>query len=131
MKLKYHVSHKYPITLLKRKKNVLNFKLLPLYFYPPIYVYYWFIRSDNTKIREFRSRYKKDRLNWDILKDYKGNIPFFLSGGIDLESISEISNLKSRLPNLYAIDINSKFELEPAVKDVNKLKLFQNELSRK
>jgi phosphoribosylanthranilate isomerase len=56
--------------------------------------------------------------DWKILDNYPSTKPFFLSGGIgiaELDSIKEIS--KTNLP-IYAIDINSKFEIEPGLKNV-------------
>ena len=66
--------------------------------------------------------------NWSILKKYTGNTPFFLSGGIDSFHANEIRTFKH--PKLYAIDINSKFELAPAVKDVNKIANFVTEIKK-
>lgn len=53
--------------------------------------------------------------DWTILEKYKSGKPFFLSGGIGMDEIPLIKNLK--LP-IYAIDINSKFEMEPGLKNV-------------
>jgi phosphoribosylanthranilate isomerase len=61
--------------------------------------------------------------DWTILKKYNSDKPFFLSGGIgisELKAIEEIS--KTNLP-IYAVDINSKFEIEPGLKNKN---LFSN-----
>lgn len=61
--------------------------------------------------------------DWKVLEKYPSNKPFFLSGGIgpeELNSIKEI--LKTQLP-IHALDLNSKFETEPGLKD--KL-LFEN-----
>jgi len=60
--------------------------------------------------------------NWQILKNYKYNIPFFLSGGISEEHIEEIKQLN--IPQLVAIDINSKFEIEPGLKNTEQVKQF-------
>jgi phosphoribosylanthranilate isomerase len=57
--------------------------------------------------------------DWDILKQYPYTKPFFLSGGLSLDNIAEVSSLKS-LP-LYGIDVNSRFEISPGLKDVAKL----------
>ena len=57
--------------------------------------------------------------NWDILKKYKSTKPLFLSGGIGENEIKEIN--KTNLP-IFAIDINSKFENEPGLKNIEKLK---------
>lgn len=59
---------------------------------------------------------------WDILSDYHGVTPFVLSGGIsddDAEQISKIDN-----PQLIGIDINSRFELSPGHKDIEKIEQF-------
>ncbi|MGE6353698.1 phosphoribosylanthranilate isomerase [Flavobacterium sp. NPDC079362] len=63
--------------------------------------------------------------NWKILKNNKSNKPFFLSGGIGLEEIAAIKNLK--LP-VYAIDVNSRFEIEPGLKNKNLLTNFKRKL---
>lgn len=60
--------------------------------------------------------------DWQLLTNYTSPKPFFLSGGIDLESISAIQELK--VAQLYAIDINSKFEISPALKDIQKVQQF-------
>jgi phosphoribosylanthranilate isomerase len=57
--------------------------------------------------------------DWNILNDYKLNIPFFLSGGLSLENLDEIKNINH--PQLYGVDLNSKFETEPGMKDITKL----------
>ena len=57
--------------------------------------------------------------DWSILKNDAIQKPFFLSGGIDSENIKVIENIS---PFLYAIDVNSKFELAPGLKDIELLK---------
>ncbi|MFV5688094.1 phosphoribosylanthranilate isomerase [Flavobacterium sp. ZT3R25] len=55
--------------------------------------------------------------DWKVLEKYPSNKPFFLSGGIginEMDAVNEIS--KTNLP-LYAIDVNSKFEIEPGLKN--------------
>jgi phosphoribosylanthranilate isomerase len=58
--------------------------------------------------------------NWQVLAKYKLNTPFMLSGGISLDNLDEV--LKLNHPQFYGVDINSKFELEPGLKDIEKLK---------
>jgi len=62
----------------------------------------------------------------NIIRNYSLSIPFFLSGGIDLNSV-----LTSRgfHPMLYGFDVNSKLEDKPAVKNINKLKQLIDEVS--
>jgi phosphoribosylanthranilate isomerase len=47
------------------------------------------------------------------------DIPFFLSGGISLENLEEVKNINH--PQFYGVDLNSKFETAPGMKDINKL----------
>jgi len=58
--------------------------------------------------------------NWDILKDYKLNIPFFISGGLSPDNLEEV--IKINHPQFYGVDLNSRFESEPGIKDINKIK---------
>ncbi|RNL51786.1 phosphoribosylanthranilate isomerase [Pedobacter jejuensis] len=60
--------------------------------------------------------------DWKILENYTLNKPYFLSGGIDLEHATAISGIDDS--RLYALDINSRFEIEPGLKDVEKIKEF-------
>lgn len=59
------------------------------------------------------------KFNWELLKDYQSEVPYFLSGGIDVESVTDSEVLKRLGP--YALDVNSKFELEPGLKSINQL----------
>ena len=58
--------------------------------------------------------------NWDKLKSYPFETPYWLSGGISLENIEEAYDFED--DRLFGLDLNSKFELAPAQKDINKLK---------
>lgn len=64
--------------------------------------------------------------DWALLKSYTLKVPFFLSGGIGPESVAELQQVEHQ--QLYAIDINSKFEIAPGLKDFTKLKQFKIEL---
>lgn len=66
--------------------------------------------------------------DWKLLTNYSLKKPYFLSGGIDLKHSMEIKKLTN--PWLYAVDVNSKFELEPGLKDVEKLKEFVKEMKK-
>ena len=66
--------------------------------------------------------------DWNVLKKYPSNKPFVLSGGIGLEEIEALKEiLKTELP-IAAIDVNSRFETKPGMKDVMKLKRFIEKL---
>jgi len=60
--------------------------------------------------------------DWKILGTYKLNKPYFLSGGIDLEHAAVIAGIEDS--RLYALDINSRFEVEPGVKDEERIRAF-------
>lgn len=64
--------------------------------------------------------------DWQILNDVEINIPYFLSGGISEENIDNLKQIKQKP---FALDINSKFELEPGNKDIGKIIHFKNTLS--
>lgn len=63
-----------------------------------------------------------EKFNWSVLRQYNLSTPFFLSGGIRLEDCEDIKALD--LLQLYAADINSGFETEPALKDADKVTAF-------
>lgn len=63
--------------------------------------------------------------NWQLLKNYSLQVPIILSGGVELASLDAVSQLQ-HLP-LHALDVNSKFEKEPGVKNLKALtELFQH-----
>lgn len=57
--------------------------------------------------------------DWTLLQNYDNEKPFFLSGGLDAQNISQVKELSSL--NVYAVDVNSKFEIKPALKDIKLL----------
>jgi phosphoribosylanthranilate isomerase len=63
--------------------------------------------------------------DWNLLKKYPSKKPFFLSGGIGIE---EIKLLKEMNLPIYGIDVNSKFETEPGLKNTELLKSFQSQI---
>jgi len=69
--------------------------------------------------------------NWEVLKDYPSSKPFFLSGGISLEETGNVLSFLRTQESKYchAIDINSKFEIEPGLKNIKLLKEFKHKLS--
>ena len=62
------------------------------------------------------------KFDWSILDAYTGKTPFLLSGGISLEDAEEIKAIEH--PKFCGIDLNSKFETEPGIKDIEQLKQF-------
>ena len=66
------------------------------------------------------------RFDWSLLDAYQGDTPFLLSGGLRPDCVSDINQLNH--PQFAGIDLNSGFELYPAMKDVGKLKNFIREI---
>jgi phosphoribosylanthranilate isomerase len=58
--------------------------------------------------------------NWDILNKYTLNLPFFLSGGLSLDNLEQVAKITH--PQFYGVDLNSRFETAPGIKDIEKLK---------
>ncbi len=70
--------------------------------------------------------------NWEVLQNYPSTKPYFLSGGIGLEEVENISEFLRRQESqyCYAIDVNSKFEIGPGLKDSEILSTFKREINR-
>lgn len=62
--------------------------------------------------------------DWGILDTYPYEVPFLLSGGLDETHIDAISSLAIQIPSCMGVDINSKFEISPGLKDVARVKTF-------
>lgn len=68
------------------------------------------------------------KFNWHILDSYKGDVPFLLSGGISKSDAEPIKKLKHKM--LLGVDLNSKFESEPGLKNIAELKTFIEKLRK-
>jgi len=68
------------------------------------------------------------QFDWSIISHYHGLTPFLLSGGISPQSVDKLKVFHHE--RFAGIDINSCFETAPAMKDVEKLKRFVNELRK-
>ena len=65
-----------------------------------------------------------EKFDWSVLEAYNGDTPFLLSGGIGPDDAERI--LDYHHPKCIGIDLNSRFEIEPGIKDITKLKTFLN-----
>ncbi|MDQ1152258.1 phosphoribosylanthranilate isomerase [Sphingobacterium zeae] len=68
------------------------------------------------------------QFDWSLLDQYKLTTPYFLSGGLDPENIK--TALERNDPRLYALDLNSKFEVEPGLKDIELLSQSINTIKK-
>ena len=80
----------------------------------------------DTKTKQHGGSGKK--FNWQLLENYTGNTPFFLSGGIGPDDAEEIKELNHSM--LAGVDLNSGFEDEPGLKNIEKLRKFITELKK-
>ncbi|HRN73346.1 MAG TPA: phosphoribosylanthranilate isomerase [Ginsengibacter sp.] len=62
------------------------------------------------------------KFDWQMLSDNTIAKPFFLSGGIDEMDFERIASIHH--PMLYGVDINSRFEVSPGIKDIDKIARF-------
>ncbi|UEG52292.1 phosphoribosylanthranilate isomerase [Mucilaginibacter daejeonensis] len=58
--------------------------------------------------------------DWRVLDSYQLEVPFFLSGGLSLENLESVKNLQH--PAFYGVDLNSRFETGPGIKDIDRLR---------
>ena len=68
------------------------------------------------------------KYDWSVLEAYTGQTPFLLSGGIGPDDIDRLRDFHH--PQCVGIDLNSKFETAPGMKDVEMLKKFINSLNK-
>ena len=68
------------------------------------------------------------QFDWKLLTKAKIEKPFFLSGGIGVDDVAKVKAFKH--PDYYAVDINSKVEKEPGVKDMGLVLQFRQGLKK-
>jgi phosphoribosylanthranilate isomerase len=66
------------------------------------------------------------KFNWKMLDEYKGETPFLLSGGIAADDAETILKIKHQ--KFAGVDLNSKFEVKPGLKDVTLLSNFIDQM---
>ena len=70
-----------------------------------------------------------EKFDWDVLDAYHGSTPFLLSGGIGPDDAERVNAFHH--PKCIGIDLNSRFELSPGLKDIDALRRFVNDINRK
>jgi phosphoribosylanthranilate isomerase len=70
--------------------------------------------------------------DWQLLRSYTSDVPFFLSGGIGPTDIPALADFLASpiAQKCHAIDVNSKFEISPGLKDPKELQIFINKLRK-
>lgn len=62
------------------------------------------------------------KFNWDMLQKYHGEVPFLLSGGIGPDDVKSIYKIQH--PKFAGVDVNSKFEVAPGIKNTQLIQEF-------
>ena len=62
-----------------------------------------------------------ETFDWSILNNYKLDTPFFLSGGLSLENLESVNDIDHS--QFYGVDLNSRFEISPGLKNIEKLQI--------
>ena len=102
----FSIEDSFPIEMVKEYESVCDYFLF------------------DTKTLQYGGSGKK--FNWEVLSHYRGNKPFLLSGGISPEDAESIRQFQH--PMCIGIDINSKFEISSALKNVGLVKQFINKV---
>ena len=100
-----------------------NFNFEKLIPYEKLCEYYLF----DTKSEKYGGSGQK--FNWSVLKNYSSSKGFFLSGGIDISDVNRIIELKKMKLPIFGIDVNSKFEIRPGLKNKTKIEKLINKLN--
>ncbi|ANH60351.1 phosphoribosylanthranilate isomerase [Dokdonia donghaensis] len=66
--------------------------------------------------------------DWSVLKNYTSQTPIVLSGGIGLEEVEKVKEILATDLPIIALDVNSKFEDKPGLKNIEKLTEFKKVL---
>jgi len=110
----YEMLPNRPIQLIKAFGIYPEFDFLSLETYNDVVDYFLF----DTKTPEHGG--SGITFNWTILDQYKGEKQFFLSGGLSPENVKDLFNFNTK--KIYALDLNSKFETEPGIKNVESIR---------
>ncbi|WP_420152794.1 phosphoribosylanthranilate isomerase [Siphonobacter sp.] len=107
------------INIIKAFRVDETFNFTQLNNYKPVCDYFLF----DTKAAEYGGTGLS--FDWRLLERYDNEKPFFLSGGIGLEDAETILELKERSNlRIHAVDVNSKFETQPGIKNIPTLRAF-------
>ncbi|MFZ9660700.1 MAG: phosphoribosylanthranilate isomerase [Chitinophagaceae bacterium] len=104
----------------------LEWKIYPYHPFVDMYLFDSGWKGNTTRAVEYGGTGL--HFNWDLIEKTNMVKPFFLSGGIGLDDIDSLTKFESRQKNLFAVDVNSKFEVSPGIKDMNMIASFMESL---
>lgn len=79
----------------------------------------------DTKAQEYGGTGKK--FDWSVLERASINKPYFLSGGIGVDDAEQVKAFINN-NNVFSLDVNSRFEIEPGVKDMEQVRRFMQDI---
>lgn len=71
-----------------------------------------------------------EQFDWSLISNIDIQKPFFLSGGIGPQDVDKIKEFCKRGSRVFSLDLNSKFEVSPGVKDMTLVKSFAEEIQK-
>jgi phosphoribosylanthranilate isomerase len=71
------------------------------------------------------------QFDWTMLEKVNMGKPYFLSGGVGLEDSERVKSFAVKQHELFAVDVNSKFEISPGVKDMEMIEKFCKRIRNK
>jgi phosphoribosylanthranilate isomerase len=69
-----------------------------------------------------------EQFNWQLLHEAGIRKPYFMSGGIGIDDAKNVLEFSRKEKNLFSLDVNSKFEVSPGVKDMDLIKQFLKDI---
>lgn len=69
-----------------------------------------------------------EKFDWGLIAKAEVTKPYFLSGGISSDDVEQIKAFATNEKKLFSLDINSKFEVSPGKKDMDKIRKFVNQV---
>ncbi|MEY3541342.1 MAG: hypothetical protein RLZZ204_154 [Bacteroidota bacterium] len=69
-----------------------------------------------------------NKFDWKVIAEANIQKPFFLSGGLGPDDVADIQAFTQTNSNCFAIDVNSRFEVKPGIKNIEIVKTFAKRL---
>jgi phosphoribosylanthranilate isomerase len=69
-----------------------------------------------------------NKFDWKVIAEANIEKPYFLSGGLGPDDVADIQVFSQANSNCFAIDVNSRFEVKPGVKNIEIVKTFAERL---
>lgn len=68
------------------------------------------------------------RFDWRLLEEYSGPVPALIAGGVDETNLEYLKELRRKGRAIAGVDINSRVEIEPGLKSIERVKQVMERL---